>query len=110
MTRLNGADRQLRTPGGEYHWVAELSAALLGKQLELLKEAVPQLARTAVLVNPHTPGLRFRTHNLTETARVLGLHLHVMEVGSPAELDQAFAAMIHARARGVHRGARAHRA
>jgi ABC-type uncharacterized transport system substrate-binding protein len=78
--------------------VAELSAQLLGKQLELLKEAVPQLARTAVLLNPHTPGLRFRIHGLTETARVLGLHLHVLEVGSPAGLDQAFAAMIDARA------------
>jgi putative ABC transport system substrate-binding protein len=64
--------------------------------LELLKEAVPQLTHVAVLVNPNTPELRVRIHSLTETARVLGLHLHVLEVGSPHELDQAFAAMIHA--------------
>ena len=83
-------------PGGNITGVAELSAELLGKQLELLKEAVPQLARAAVLVNPHTPGLRFRIHSLTETAQVLGLHLHVQEVGRPAEVDQAFAAMSHA--------------
>ena len=83
-------------PGGNITGVAELSAELSGKQLELLKEAVPQLARVAVLANPHTPGLRPRIHRLTETAQVLGLHLHVLEVGNPAELDQTFAAMIHA--------------
>lgn len=75
------------------------SGELLGKQLELLKEAVPQLARVAVLANPSMPGLSFRTHSLTETARVLGLHLHVLKVGRPDELDQAFAAMIHAGAK-----------
>jgi putative ABC transport system substrate-binding protein len=83
-------------PGGNITGVAALSAELVGKQLELLKEAVPQLARVAVLANPHMPGLSVVIHSLTETARVLGLHLHVQEVGSPAELDQAFAAMIYA--------------
>src|SRR5262245_48813146 len=62
-------------PGGNITGVAELSAELSGKQLELLKDAVPQLARVAVLANPHTPGLRPRLHRLTETAQVLGLHL-----------------------------------
>ena len=83
-------------PGGNITGVAELSAELSAKQLELLKEAVPQLARVAVLANPHTPGLHPQIHRLTETAQVLGLHLHVLEVGNPAELDQTFAAMIQA--------------
>src|SRR5712691_7843404 len=85
-------------PGRNITGMSLLSAELVGKQLELLKEAVPQLARVAVLVNPATPGLRLRIHSLTETARVLGLHLHVLEVGRPDELGQAFAAMIHAAA------------
>ena len=83
-------------PGGNITGVSLLSAELVGKQLELLKEAVPQLARVAVLMNPNTPGLHLQIRSLTETARVLGLYLHILEVGSPAELDQAFAGMIHA--------------
>jgi ABC-type uncharacterized transport system substrate-binding protein len=79
--------------------VSILSVELLGKQLELLKEAVPLLVRVAVLANPSMPGLSFRIHSLTETARVLGLHLHVMKVSRPDELDQAFAAMIRAGAK-----------
>jgi putative ABC transport system substrate-binding protein len=75
------------------------SGELVGKQLELLKEAVPRLARVAVLANPSMPGLSFRIHSLTETARVLGLHLHVLNVARPDELDQAFAAMIRAGAK-----------
>ena len=70
-----------------------LGAEILGKQLEILKEAVPQLARVAVLANPNMPGLDLRIHSLTETARGLGLHLHVLEVGRPDALEQALAAL-----------------
>ncbi len=73
-----------------------LGAEILGKQLELLKEAVPQLARVAMLANPNMPGLDLRIQSLTETARVLGLHLHVLEVGRPDALEQALAALRHA--------------
>jgi len=83
-------------PGGNTTGVSFLGAEILGKQLELLKEAVPQLARVAVLANPNMPGLDLRIQSLTETARVLGLHLHVLEVGRPDALEQALAALRHA--------------
>jgi len=66
------------------------------KQLALPKEALPQLARVAVVANPATPGHVLRIHHLTEAARALGMHLHALEVSSPDTLAQAFAVMTHA--------------
>jgi putative ABC transport system substrate-binding protein len=83
-------------PGGNITGVSFLSGEILGKQLELLKEAVPQLARVAVVANPTMPGLDLRIHRLTETAEELGLHLHVLEVGHPEALEQAWAALLQA--------------
>jgi ABC-type uncharacterized transport system substrate-binding protein len=84
-------------PGGNITGWSFLSVELGGKQLELLKKALPRLARVAVLANPATPGHGLRIHHLTEAARVLGLHLLAVEVSGPDALDQAFATMTRAR-------------
>jgi putative ABC transport system substrate-binding protein len=83
-------------PEGNITGLANLSAEVEGKRLELLKEAAPPLGRVAILVNPATPGLRLRLQSLTETVRVLGLHVHVLEVGRPDALEEALAALRHA--------------
>jgi putative tryptophan/tyrosine transport system substrate-binding protein len=70
-----------------------LGAELPGKRLELLKEAVPQSARVAVLANPAAGGYESVLHNLTGAAQALGLHLRVVELRSAEELDTAFATM-----------------
>jgi putative ABC transport system substrate-binding protein len=82
-------------PGGNITGWSFLSVELGEKQLALLKEALPQLTRVAVVANPATPGHGLRIHHLTEAARALGLHLHALEVSSPDTLAQAFAAMTH---------------
>jgi putative ABC transport system substrate-binding protein len=84
-------------PGGNITGWSFLSVELGGKQLELIKKALPRLARVAVLANPATPGHGLRMQHLTEAARVLGLHLLAVEVSSPDALDQAFATMTRAR-------------
>jgi putative ABC transport system substrate-binding protein len=88
----------LARPGGNITGVSWLGAEFPGKRLEILKEIVPQSARIAVLANPANPYYGSRMHNLTEAARVLGLHLHVVEVRQADELDTAFAALPQARA------------
>jgi putative ABC transport system substrate-binding protein len=50
--------------------------------------------RIAVLTNPTNPSAAPQLRNLTEASRALGLHLHVVELRRPEELDGAFAAMI----------------
>ena len=50
-----GVIESLARPGGNVTGLTLLSRELSGKRLELLKEAVPKLARVAVLYNPATP-------------------------------------------------------
>ena len=51
-----GLVESLARPGGNVTGITNLSAELGGKRLELLKEAVPKLARVAVLYDPASPG------------------------------------------------------
>jgi putative ABC transport system substrate-binding protein len=86
----------LAQPGGNITGLSWLGAELVGKRLELLKETVPQSTRIAVVANPANPAYQDNMANLTEAARALGLHLHVVEVRRADELDTAFAAMTRA--------------
>ncbi len=88
-----GLVASLARPGGNTTGLSFLSAELPGKRLELLKEAVPQSARVAVLAKAAGPSESIRWHTLTGAARALGLHLHIVEPRSAEELDTAFVAM-----------------
>jgi putative ABC transport system substrate-binding protein len=83
----------LARPGGNITGLSDLSAALPEKRLELLKEAVPQSRRIAVLADPASPYYASRMHNLTVAAQALGISLHVVELRRADELASAFAAM-----------------
>jgi putative tryptophan/tyrosine transport system substrate-binding protein len=91
----------LAQPGGNITGLSFLGEELPGKRLELLKEAVSQSTRIAVLANPAFPAQASRMHHLTMAARALGLHLHVVEVRRADELDDAFTAMTRAGADAV---------
>jgi ABC-type uncharacterized transport system substrate-binding protein len=51
-----GHVESLARPGGNVTDITSLNRELAGKRLELLKEAVPKLARVAVLYDPAAPG------------------------------------------------------
>jgi putative tryptophan/tyrosine transport system substrate-binding protein len=50
-------------------------------------------SHVAVLVNPANRGAGPEMDNLTVASRVLGLHLHIVELRSPEALDHAFTTM-----------------
>jgi putative ABC transport system substrate-binding protein len=85
-------------PGGNITGIAGVSGRQLeGKQLQLLKEAVPHASRVAVLRAgstevPSASNSR-RTQALEEAAPGLGVHLHVVTMPDISGLDDAFAAM-----------------
>jgi putative tryptophan/tyrosine transport system substrate-binding protein len=83
----------LARPGGNITGMSNLRAVLISKQLEFLKETVPQSTRIAVLANPVSPGHAPLLHNLTVAAEALKLSVHVVEVRRAEEVDDAFAAM-----------------
>ena len=82
---------------GTTRMISEMSA----KHVELLKEAVPSLAKLAVLWNPTNSSHRPALQATEVAARSLSLQVHPLEVRSPAELDSIFAAIVRERADGV---------
>ena len=89
-----GLVASLARPGGNTTGLSNLGVELPGKRLEILKEAVPQSTRIAVLGNPADPAYEPALYTATVAAQALGLHLHVVELRRAEELDTAFAAMI----------------
>ena len=86
----DGLVASLAQPGGNITGLSLLSLELGGKRLELLKEVVPTASRVAVLFNPASPGNRRQWREMEGAARLLGVQLHALEVGGPAELERAF--------------------
>jgi len=79
----------LARPGSNITGLTVQSPDLVGKALQLLKEAVPSLSRVAVLWDPGVP----RTLSEAEAAAtVLGLQLQALAVRNLGELDGALAA------------------
>lgn len=90
-----GAGTILSHPGEN---VTGLSTPFLGgKHLQILKEAVPTLARVAFLRDP--AGATRQPH--ADAARALGLDLRFVDVGTLDEVRAAFAAGVGARGDGL---------
>ena len=93
-----GLVASLARPGGNITGLSLMLPEVSGKRLELLREAVPQFSHVAVLWNPEVHDSRVVFEETQTAAQALGLHLQSREVRSPAEFDQAFAAMTRAHA------------
>jgi putative ABC transport system substrate-binding protein len=93
----------LARPGGNVTGVSLLTRELGGKRLELLKEAVPKLARVAVLYEPtRTASVLDVKEVLPVAARALKLTLQPWEVRSTDDFDRVFAAMVKQRPDGLY--------
>jgi putative ABC transport system substrate-binding protein len=88
-----GLVTSLARPGGNITGVSVRGIELSGKQLELLKEAVPGVSRVAVLRNPANPGVAPALRVLEEAARELELTLYPVEVRRADEFERAFATL-----------------
>jgi putative ABC transport system substrate-binding protein len=98
-----GFIESLARPGGNVTGVSNLSRELGGKRLELLKEAVPKVARVAVLYDPAIPGTsREVKEGLPVAARALRLTLQPWEVRGTDDFDRVFAAMGKQRPDGLY--------
>jgi ABC-type uncharacterized transport system substrate-binding protein len=92
----------LARPGGNITGLAnDADPEIIGKNLELLKEAAPRVSRVAFLWNPVPPGAGTSKHAVESAARSLGVTLQSVEVRRPTEFEGAFAAMVRERANGV---------
>ena len=94
-----GLVASLRRPGGNITGTTFTPGPeIFGKQLQILKEAVPHASRVAVLSNPADPSFALQVRQVEATARSLGIRLQHVEARGPEEFDSAFAAMARERA------------
>jgi len=103
-----GLVESLARPGGNVTGLTTLNSELGGKRLELLKEAVPKLARVAVLYNPaSSPGTTREVKEvLPVAARALRLTIQPWEVRAAENFDEVFAAISKWRPDGLYVGSR----
>jgi len=93
----------LARPGGNVTGITNLSSQLGGKRLELLKEAVPKLARVAVLYDPALPSNVLEVKEvLPVAARALKLTLQPWEVRAAGGFERVFAALNKQRPDGLY--------
>jgi ABC-type uncharacterized transport system substrate-binding protein len=98
-----GFVESLARPGGNVTGISNLSGELGGKRLELLKEAVPKIARVAVLYEPASPAnVREVKEQLPVAARALGLTLQPWEVRAADGFERVFAALNKQRPGGLY--------
>ncbi len=95
----SGLVASLARPGGNITGLTvNVGREIYGKQLELLKNALPRVSRVAILVNPASPLYARELREIEIAARALGLQRQVMAIRDPGEFDNAFAALTTARA------------
>src|SRR5215468_1263725 len=98
-----GFVESLARPGGNVTGLTALTRELGGKRLELLKEAVPKLARVAVLYDPaNSPSLHEVKELLPADARALKLTIQPWEIRAADDLDKVFAALNKQRPDGLY--------
>ncbi len=96
-----GIASSLARSGTNVTGLTTLSTDLPGKQVELLKQAVPQLSRIAILSNPANPLTQAAAQHAEVTARKLNLRLQAFSVSAANELPAAFADMVKAQVNGL---------
>ncbi|HEU4345323.1 MAG TPA: ABC transporter substrate-binding protein, partial [Candidatus Binatia bacterium] len=96
-----GLVESLARPGGNVTGLTTLSRELGGKRLELLKEAVPKVARVAVLYNPAAPSA-LELKEVQSAARALGLTIQPWEVRDADGFEKVFAALSKERPDGLY--------
>jgi len=98
-----GLVESLARPGGNVTGLTNLGPELGGKRLELFKEAVPKLARAAVLYDPTIPAsVRELKDVLPAAARALGLTVRFWEVRAADDFDRVFSTISKWRPDGLY--------
>ena len=92
-----GLVEALARPGGNLTGITELATELSAKRLEILKEAVPNLRRVAMLFNAADLGMTLRYRAAEAAAQVLGVSVQTLGVQEPNDFDDAFGKMTQSR-------------
>jgi putative ABC transport system substrate-binding protein len=89
----DGLVERLNRPGGNVTGATFIGTALTSKRMELLREILPHVSDVGLLANPKGTLADVQIKEATAAAQALGLALHVVNVVSESEFDEAFATM-----------------
>jgi putative ABC transport system substrate-binding protein len=89
-----GLVAHLNRPEGNVTGVTMTFSAVVAKRLELLHKLVPNAATIGVLVNPNYPEADFQRREVQESANAMGQQIHVINAGTTADIDAAFATLV----------------
>jgi putative ABC transport system substrate-binding protein len=98
MTGMNdpvaaGLVASLARPGGNITGVSTMAEDVLLKLIEIMREAMPELRRLTVMSNPTNPSNPPMVETLKRYVANKELTISTVNVGTPADLDAAFAEM-----------------
>jgi putative ABC transport system substrate-binding protein len=85
----------LARPGGNITGISDDATVLTTKRMGLLKAAVPNVRRIAMLWNKSDLGMSMRYQASAEAAKSLGFSVQPLGVAEPDDFEEAFAAMNH---------------
>jgi ABC-type uncharacterized transport system substrate-binding protein len=84
-----GLVTSLNSPGGNVTGVTVLNVEIAAKRLQLLNELIPTTPTIAALLDPATPNFEIDSKSLVAAAKLLGLQVHILPAGTPAEVSLA---------------------
>ncbi len=93
-----GFAKSLARPGGNITGFSNFVIDIGPKQLEMLLDMVPKLSRVAVLMNPTNVAHASNLKAIQAAAQRTGVTILPAEARTVPELDQAFSAMVRAKA------------
>jgi len=93
----SGLIASLARPGGNITGLTTISTEVVGKQMGLLKEAIPRASRVGILWNPLSPDGRTLLREAEAAAKSIGLQALVVEARGPDDFEGAFSSMARGR-------------
>jgi putative ABC transport system substrate-binding protein len=87
----NGFVQSLARPGGNITGLSNYHPDLTGKQLELMKEMIPKLARIAVIGNSNEPGNKQALNEVEPATRQLAIRSSYFDLRDGESVETVFA-------------------
>src|SRR5262245_57398636 len=96
-----GLVASLSKPGGNITGLSLTSPELAGKRLELMREAIPNLRRLAVMANAAYPPAMRELNEVEASAQLFGMETIALKIRQAADIAPAFEAL-NGRAEGLY--------
>jgi len=93
-----GLVASLSRPGGNLTGVSRMSTELEAKRLELLHEAMPNVAVIGLLINPTSAVAATISDDIRAAARAVGRQVELVKASTDEEIDSALATLVERRA------------